>query len=167
MQYPSSRMLNLLGLLAVASLLAITAYMQYFMHLNPCPLCLLQRAVMCLLGAVFVIGSVVKFKRCGQMITALSAIIIAAGGLLLAARQVWLQYFPHDTSSDCGASLDYMLQAYPYTQVLKKIFAGTSDCSHMDWQFLHVSLAGWACVSFVGLMVLAGWQLRCSFLNAK
>ena len=167
MQCFSSRMLYLLGLLAVICLLAIVAYLEYFAGYNPCPLCLLQRAAMCFLGAVFVVGSVAKLKKGGQIIAALFSMLFAASGLLLAARQVWLQYFPHNTTSDCGASLDYMMQAYPYTQVLKKIFAGTSDCSHLDWQFLHISLAGWSCVCFIGFMVLAGWQLWCSVSKAK
>ena len=70
------------------------------------------------------------------------------------ARQTWLQHNPPNVL-DCGPDLAYMLDSFPLSQALPKIFKGEGDCAKVSWTFLGLSIAEWALVWFV-LFVLAG-----------
>jgi disulfide bond formation protein DsbB len=48
-----------------------------------------------------------------------------------------------------------MLENFPLTQVLPKIFSGSGDCSEPAWVFLGLSIAGWSLVWFSILSLAA------------
>ena len=159
----SSRKANLLAFLVVILLLGVTYYLQYYAGFVPCPLCLLQRFTMMGLGLIFFIGTIFFFQRTGKIILSVIAYIYALIGVLLAGRQVWLQHMPTAISgTDCSASLEYMMQALPITQVMQKIFSGSAECSLVDWRFLHLSLAEWALLSFLAFLFFTA----CQFFSA-
>lgn len=167
MKLPSIRLTYLLGLIAVVALMAAAYYLQYFKGLNPCPLCILQRCVFVLLGIVFLIGASGKFNKPFQIILSILVFLFACMGTALAARQVWLQHFPPSLGSDCAGSLEFMLQAFPFHEVLQKVFTGTPDCSHTDWELWNISLAGWSCLCFLGFIVMSFYQFWRSFSIMK
>jgi disulfide bond formation protein DsbB len=109
MKQMSSRTTYLIGFLAVVALLGIVAYLQAYKGFEPCPLCLLQRFALILLGIIFFIGTLLRLKKPGQFFINLLAILFSSLGAFLAGRQVWLQHLPPDQNAGCGASLDYML----------------------------------------------------------
>ena len=51
-----------------------------------------------------------------------------------------------------------MLDAFPLSQVLPKIFKGEGDCAKVTWTFLGLSIAEWALIWFA-LFVLTGLYL--------
>jgi disulfide bond formation protein DsbB len=120
---------------------------------------MLQRITLALLGVVFFLGAVLNFKKIGQLFWGLLASVTALLGIVLAGRQVWLQHFPSSDTSGCEASLDYMLQIMPITQVLKKVFIGGAECSQVDWKLIGLSLAEWSLICFVVLFLFSFWQL--------
>lgn len=148
-----------IAFIAVALLLGGAAYLQIYMGVNPCPLCLLQRFTLGALGAVFLLGVVCSSKACGRWITGLLSLIVSSAGIILSGRQVWLQYYPAQTGENCEASLQYLLSAFPLDQVIKKIFVGGTECSRVDWQFMHVSLAQWSFICFIFFLLFSFWQL--------
>jgi disulfide bond formation protein DsbB len=160
----SSRKANLLALLIVILLLGVTYYLQHYAGFVPCPLCMLQRFAMMGLGLIFLIGTIFYFQRTGRIILSVLSYLYALAGVVLAGRQVWLQHLPPAASSgsDCGASLEYMMQALPLSQVMNKVFSGSSECSLVDWRFLHLSLAEWALISFLGFLLFTA----CQFFSA-
>jgi disulfide bond formation protein DsbB len=160
----SSRKANLLAFLVVILLLGATYYLQYYAGFVPCPLCMLQRFAMMGLGLIFFIGMIFYFQRTGRIILSVLSYVFALAGVLLAGRQVWLQHLPPVATSgfDCSASLEYMMQALPITQVMQKIFSGSAECSLVDWRFLQMSLAEWALISFLGFLFFTA----CQFFSA-
>jgi disulfide bond formation protein DsbB len=158
MKQISARATYLIGLIAVIALLGIVAYLQAFAGLDPCPLCILQRFTLILLGIVFFFGALIKLKKTGHFFINLLAIVFSSLGALLAGRQVWLQHLPADQSAGCGASLDYMLQVFPLKDVLQKVLEGTSECSKVGIEFLHISLAAWSLICFCAFIVISVWQ---------
>lgn len=128
------------------------------MELEPCPLCILQRvmvvsaALIALLGALHGPGE--TGIRVYGWLVALSAII----GGAISGRQLWLQSLPEDEVPACGASLDYLLDVFPLTEVLSMVLAGDGTCAEIVWQFLGLSIPGWTLVGFVGLVLIGAWQ---------
>ncbi|MBI3056742.1 MAG: disulfide bond formation protein B, partial [Betaproteobacteria bacterium] len=80
---------------------------------------------------------------------------IAAIGAGIATRHVWLQHLPKDQVPECGPGLEYMLNKFPLTQALEKVFRGSGECAEVGWTFLTLSIAEWSLAWFVLLGVLA------------
>jgi len=159
MKFPSQRQLYLLGFIATCLMLGVIAYLQAFEGFTPCPLCILQRFVLALLGSVFFLGALIKLKKTSGTLIGLTACLISGLGVFLAGRQVWLQRFPSPDHTDCGASLEYMLHAFPLREVLNNVLKGSAECTQVSWQFLNLSLADWSLLGFIALLILSFAQL--------
>ena len=66
------------------------------------------------------------------------ALISALAGVGIAGRHVWLQMNPQGMS--CGPGLGAMLENFPLTDVLPKVFRGSGDCSESAWTLLDSPL---------------------------
>ncbi|MDR3490493.1 MAG: disulfide bond formation protein B [Gammaproteobacteria bacterium] len=159
MRLPSPRSTYLIGFFGITVLLALAMYLQIYEGLTPCPLCMLQRFMLIGLGALFFIGAVIKFNNIFHRLLAFANCVFAVLGMVLAGRQVWLQHLPPSTGGDCGASLDYMMQVLPLTEVIKKVFIGGAECSQVNWVLFQLSLAEWSLICFILLLGLSLWQL--------
>jgi disulfide bond formation protein DsbB len=153
------RLISLLGFTLAIFLLGVAFFLQTYKGVNPCPLCLLQRAIMTILGIIFFLGIVFKFKKCGQFFLGVLSLLTSATGMLLSGRQVWLQWSPPSSSGDCSASLQYLLNTFSYKEVFLQIWHGGMECSQTGWEFMHLSLAAWSLVGFTILSLLVIVQL--------
>jgi protein dithiol:quinone oxidoreductase len=153
----SPRWIFLAVFLACAGLMGYGLFLQHVQNLEPCPLCILQRYAFIAVGLVGLIAALHGPGRVGQAIYGLLIALAAGTGAGIAARQTWLQHNPPNVL-DCGPDLAYMLDAFPLSQVLPKVFKGDGDCAKVTWTFLGLSIAEWALVWFV-LLVAAGLYL--------
>ena len=153
----SPRLWFALGALACAGLLVYALVLQYFQGQDPCPLCLVQRAFFTLVMVAFVIGAVHNPGRAGTVAYALLGLLAAAGGFAVATRQVWLQLLPKDQVPACGPDLYFMLQNFPLSRTLEKLFTGTGECAEVKWRLLGLSIAEWSLVWFTALALYALW----------
>ena len=149
----------LIAFIAVIALLSGAAWLQFYLGVNPCPLCILQRITLGILGVLFFIGIIISRYRFGQITVGLFSVLFSVLGIVLSGRQVWLQLSPASAGANCEVSLQYMLQALPVLQVLQKILAGGAECSQIGWQFMHLSLAQWSLIAFVIFLLFSLWQL--------
>jgi len=145
----------LLGFLTISILLLTSVYLQIFEGIIPCPLCSLQRLSFGLLGIWFLIGLLIHAKRLGRLFINFMCGLTSIIGIFLAGRQVWLQHFPSADNSECGVSLQYMMQVLPVNQIFQKIFEGSAECAKRGWEFLHLNMAEWALIWFVLFLLLA------------
>jgi protein dithiol:quinone oxidoreductase len=143
--------------LACAGLMAFGLYLQHAQNLEPCPLCILQRYAFVATGVVALAAALHGPRRAGQALYGVLVALSAGTGAAIAGRQIWLQYHPPQ-AFDCGPDLAYMLDSFPLSQVLPKIFKGEGDCAKVVWQFLGLSIPEWALAWFVAL-VAAGLYL--------
>lgn len=155
----SFRLTYLFGLVLIAILLGSAYYIEIYDHINPCPLCLLQRMSMVTLGVVFILGASFKFKKCGNLFLGFLGLIASLSGLLFAGRQVWLQLSPPSTTGDCSASLGYLFNVLSVKDLFLQVWKGGMECSQTGGQFLHLSLAAWSLIAFVVLLVLVLLQM--------
>jgi disulfide bond formation protein DsbB len=149
------RHLFLLGFLACVGGMLFVLYLQHFQNLEPCPMCVFQRVAMVAAGLVFLAGALHAPRGAGRWVYAGLAVLAAAAGAGIAGRHVWLQGLPPDQVPACGPTLDYLMDMLPVTEVVTTILRGDGNCAVIDWQFLGLSLPGWALVAFVALALLA------------
>jgi disulfide bond formation protein DsbB len=70
-------------------------------------------------------------------------IVTGAG---IAGWHVRLQLNPESLS--CGPGLEVMLENFPLTQVLPRVFKGSGDCAQAGWTLLGLSIADWSLIWF-------------------
>lgn len=156
------RQANLLGLLAAALLLAYALYAQYGLGLEPCPLCILQRIAVLGVGVVFLAAALHAPPGAASRVYAVLIALIAAAGIGVAARQLWIQAQPPGAVAECGATLDYMLDVLPPGEVLLKVLTGSGECSKIDWTLLGLSMPAWVLMALAALAlwgVVVNWRL--------
>lgn len=154
---PSPRLLYAAPALACAALLGYGYYLQYFESQDPCPLCLVQRGFYYLVLATFAVAALHGPGRVLHRVYCALAAAFALGGLGVAARQVWLQHLPADQVPACGPDLFFMMENFPLSRTIEKLFKGSGQCAEVSWKFLGLSIAEWSLAWFAGLAVYALW----------
>jgi protein dithiol:quinone oxidoreductase len=159
MQSPlSPRVLFLSVFLVCAGLIGFGLILQHMQHLEPCPMCILQRYAFVLCGTIALAAALHHPDAVGRRIYAVLIGVAALAGAAIAARQSWIQHFPPKVA-DCGPDLEFMLDSFPLAQALPMIFRGTGDCSKVEWSFLSLSIAEWALVWFALIVAAAVYLL--------
>ena len=151
----TSRQINLVIFLIVGSLLGYAAYSMKILGLEPCTLCITQQFFYCLIG----ISSFVSFlQNPGVSISRVYSFFIslfAIAGIWISGRQIWLQGLPEDEVPLCGPPLEYIIDVFPFADVLNALFMGDGNCAEIPWQFLGLSMAGWSFIWFLVIFFLS------------
>lgn len=148
------RWLYLGGFGVAAALMAAALYFQYVQHLEPCPLCIVQRWFVIGVGLVLLAGVLHRPRAWGQRVYGLLTVLFASIGAAVAARHAWIQSLPPFQQPGCGADLDTMLDRFPLLKAAALVWAGTSDCATVTWSFLGFGMPAWLFVFFIGFVVL-------------
>jgi disulfide bond formation protein DsbB len=136
---------------AAIGLIAAALFMQHVVGLSPCPLCIFQRIAYMLL-AISAALAAWRSPRPSARAFGVAGVVIALIGAGIAAWHVRLFQAPESLA--CGPGLGAMLENFPLTQVLPRIFQGSGDCSDASAVLFGVSLAGWSLVGFLVLTLV-------------
>jgi disulfide bond formation protein DsbB len=154
------RAVNFAGAIACALLLGYAYYLQYVEHLEPCPLCIFQRVAVLAVGVLFLIAALHDPEKAGARLYGVLIDMAALAGIGVATRHIYIQSLPPGQVPSCGATLDYMLEVFPLTQVIRTVLTGSGECGVVDWKFLGLSLPWWVLISLAMLgtvAVAANW----------
>ena len=150
------RMLNAIGLfLCVTSIVFAVFYLEKTLYLDPCPLCILDRVVLAVMGLIFFLALISFPGSVFSKIYSLLTIALSTVGIGLASRHIWLQSLPADKVPECGPDLYYMLETLPVFDVIRKVFAGSGSCAEVDWIFAGLTIPEQTLILFTGLMLLS------------
>ena len=145
-----------LGLIASAALIAVAYYyFQLKLGLAPCPLCMFQRAALVGVGVFCLLGLIFKPRKVMSKVLAFLVLLSSSLGLAIAGRQVWLQHLPADQVPECGPDLAFMLDVFPWQQVIAQVFQGSGECAEVQWQLLGLSMPEWMLGIFVIMTLIA------------
>ena len=148
------RVLAAISLVSVG-MLVFGLYLQHYLDLNPCPMCIVQRYALIFVAVFAGLASATGKKSlwiAGTLLTLVSADL----GAYTAANQSWLQWFPPEVAT-CGRDLYGMIETFPLKRAIPMIFRGGGDCSVVDWTFLGGSIANWSfiCFTLISLVCVA------------
>jgi protein dithiol:quinone oxidoreductase len=163
MKLSTRRIVNLAAFGICAGLLAYAYYLQFYQGLEPCPLCILQRFGMIVLGAIFLMAAAHHAATWSARIYAALIGAVALAGAAMAGRHVWLQHLPPDRVPECGPGLAYMLEVFPLNETLAMVFTGSGECAKVDWMLWGLSMPAWVLIWFVllgAVGVIGNWKLR-------
>lgn len=148
-----ARMLYAAVALASLGLIGAALFMQHVVGLNPCPLCIFQRIAFLLMAIAAALAAWRAPHRAGRAALpfAVAALLFGLIGAGVAAWHVRLLQAP--AALACGPGLHIMLENFPLTQVLPRVFAGSGDCTDGSAVLFGVSLAAWALLGYGVLML--------------
>jgi disulfide bond formation protein DsbB len=136
-----------------SSLLSFGLYLEHVVGLEPCPLCVFQRVAFIVIALLALIGAIHNPQKLFERIYTGLMLIASLCGAGIAGRQIWLQHLPEDKVPECGPGLEYMLDAFPFTDALRMILSGSGECAEVQWTFLSFSIAEWSIVCFTCLTI--------------
>jgi len=147
---------------AIASMLFARVYLQAYLGLDACPLCMSQRLFVIAWGVIALLGALhnpsspwvvrVYAALCG---------LAAYFGALIAARHVWLQHLPEDQVPACGPPLDYLLENFPLRDAINTMLMGDGNCAERVWSFLGFSIPELTLIVFcMALLICLGQATR-------
>lgn len=144
------KFLFLLGVICLA-LIGGAVYLQVALGEQPCPLCILQRYAL-LLIAVFSFVGVLMRSRFALNLSEALAWFSAIGGLGVAARHVYIQWFP---LTSCGIDvLQPIVDGLPLAKAFPLVFKVDGFCETLYPPILGLSLAQWALLAFALTVIL-------------
>jgi disulfide bond formation protein DsbB len=156
MRIPARAVFAALFVIPLSMVLFAINYLQEYLGLDPCPMCILSRYCFIVIAAISLAAAIHGPKGVGLKVYAGLVALFALAGAGVSIRHSYLQHFPPKVET-CGADLDFLLGNMPFSQALPKIFAGTGSCSSVHWKFLGLSIPEWALVWFVVLGAAALW----------
>lgn len=158
MTIPGTRQSNLAGFLACVGMMTFALYVEHYLLIVPCPLCVFQRMAVIALGIIFLIAMLHNPSGLGRRVYAGLLLAAAGAGVGVAGRHVWLQSLPPDQVPACGAGYDYIMDTLPLGEALSAIFTGSGECATIDWQFLGLSMPAWVLLCVTGLGAVGIWN---------
>ena len=146
------------GIFVACAALIATAifYMQEYLGLEPCPMCILQRYAFFAIGFVALVAAIHNPQGVALKIDSGLVILLAVAGGGVAIRHSYLQHFP-PLRETCGTDLEFLLNTFSLTEAFPKIFAGTGSCSKVDWKLIGLSIPEWALVWYAIFAVGVAW----------
>jgi disulfide bond formation protein DsbB len=146
----------------VVAAMAGGLFFQHVLHLEPCPLCVLQRVAIISVGIFAALGLLTSGARF-QLVAAALATVCALVGAGIAAWHSWILVYPPESMS-CGRPFEWFHEDFPLEAWLPKLFAGHGDCLKVDWTFLGLAIPNLSLIAFallISVTVLAArraWQ---------
>jgi disulfide bond formation protein DsbB len=160
----SNRWLYLAAVLVIAAMFGGALYIQYVLHHDPCPLCMIQRFIFITMGGLFAIATLHNPKRTGAKVYSVLIGLAALSGVAVASRHIWIQHLPEDEVPACGPGLDYMLDNFPMSEVLKELMHGSGECAEKGWTFLTLNLPEWSLIWYV---LLGAWAIMIAVKTSR
>ena len=157
----TNRNLLLIMYLGAIALILTALYMQYFMGMSPCALCMTQRIFIIAVGVVALLAWLHQsIKPSGSLhlkVYSIIAMTLATIGAGFSSRHIWLQNLPEDLVPACGPSLGYLIETVPFAEALSVLLQGDGHCAEISWSFLGLTIPSWTLVCFIGFFALNGF----------
>ncbi|KGK41767.1 hypothetical protein LH51_12580 [Nitrincola sp. A-D6] len=157
----SYRQINLLGLITcIAAMAFAVGFLQNYLQLEPCPLCVITRVIVISMSVIFFLGLIHNPKQTGQRLYGSLNLLVGLAGFGVQLRHIWLQNLPPDQVPACGPGLEFLLQTQPALSALRTVFEGSGDCAVIDWTFMGLTIPMQTALLFGFLLILVVLQLK-------
>ena len=124
------------ALLCIVSLLFAYFFLERYLGLPPCPLCILDRYLFALYGLLSLFAAYTTGQKKHSIILILQ-FIIWVFAYAIGLRHSWLEHTPAVGITSCIPGQ----KAQTVMDFLTAAWAKTADCSQITWEFLGLTLA--------------------------
>ena len=141
-------------LIVIAAMLFAIYYLEGVLFLDPCPLCLVDRAIFVGIAAICLLAALHNSRGVFLWIYSCLSSALSVLGIGVAVRHIWLQGLPPDQVPECGPGLEYMLDVLPIADVIQKVFTGSGQCAEVSWTFLGLTIPEQTLGLFILLLIM-------------
>ncbi|WP_373510720.1 disulfide bond formation protein B [Thiocapsa sp.] len=159
----TSRTLWILIALICAALATASLVLTPLLDLDPCHLCIFQRLLFMILALLAALTA--ALQQPGRPLFAarlagLTLLPIAALGGGVAVYQSWLQWQPADSIACIGGPPGLIERLVEWLgQQVPSLFMASGFCEDRELVILGLSLANWAFLFFLAILVAGAWAL--------
>ena len=153
--WPASRWPWLILAISAAALETVALYFQYGMHLEPCVMCVYQRAAMFGLIIAGLLPVINPSNWLLRLVGFSAWLVSAIWGFKIALEHAQMQNpdnFLLAMSCDVFPNFPSWMAIHQWFPAL---FKATGTCDTIDWQFLGLSMPQWMTVTFAIYSALA------------
>ena len=134
-------------------------YFEKILNLEPCYLCMTQRAFIVAIGIICTLAVVHNPGKLGPLIYASLSISMVIIGSYFSGKQLLLQSLPDSEVPSCGIPVDYLFENFSLTEAITMLLQGDGNCAEVQWQLMGLSMPSWVMISFAGFGLLGVVQL--------
>lgn len=142
------------SIICIGSLAFAYWYLEQYLGLTPCPLCIFDRVVIAALAACFIIALLHKPACTGQRIYAAVIIALSLTGTAFAGRHIHLQNLPPGAIPDCLPDLSYMLTQFRLLKTIQTVFNSAGECAEISWTFLGLTIPQQTLLLFIVMAIM-------------
>jgi disulfide bond formation protein DsbB len=136
---------------------------QHVFDMQPCPWCVLQRAVFAAIALVALAGAWAP-QRLARASALLATGLLALGGM---AAALW-QHFVAKSSSSCNLTLaDRIISGLQLDALAPEVFAPRASCADAAVDLLGLPYEFWSLGLFVVIAAAASWALARSLAPSR
>lgn len=133
----------------------IALALQRHFHLEPCPLCILQRIALLLLGVAVLLGRFARTPLGWRLVQG----SLALAGLGVASWHQFLQQHP-DRYASCAPDLGFALENLGLARTLPLLFRATGSCLENPWTLAGVTFPELSITTFLFCLALLGGLVK-------
>lgn len=133
-------------------------YMERYLELEPCPLCILDRIVVVAMGLTWIAQGFLM-EKWRRTLVCLNAVFLSAG-FVFAIRHVWLQNRPPEPDGGCLLDVE---AAKTFTDIIGRAFDASGDCGAILWRFAGFTIPEQVLIMFCALALLLALQAVVAF----
>ena len=158
-----TRFLFFLASLACASIIGVAFYLQQAVGLDPCALCIVQRAAFIVCGVLALCAACHAPGPKGTRRYSLALLVVALAGLSTAGTQVWLQTASADQLIPVITRLEHVLSLLSLDMCIDRLRSDALFCAEITWTLFGISLPEWSLLAFTGIALLPLYPLLSEF----
>lgn len=152
---------SFLFLMSITTMSFALFFLQKHLGLAPCPLCIFQRIGMIVMGIFSLLATLTNpKKKWARIILWIGSFAGVSWSTAVAGRHVWMQHLPADQIPSCGPGLNFLLETFPLSDVLNKVFNGSGECAEIAWSFLGLSIPEQSLVVFGFMFIVHIYLLK-------
>lgn len=130
-------------------------FLQNYLKLDPCPLCIFQRIGVMIMGAFSLLAAIINTqKKALRWLLWIGGFLGIAWSLGTAAWHVYLQHLPPSEVPSCGPGLNYWVETLPLKEVFVQVFTSSGECAAIDWTLFGFSIPEQSLALFSLLMLI-------------
>lgn len=127
-----------------------------WLDLHPCYLCIFQRLLFMLIGVLGLLAA----TGFGEKVWGGLLLLLSTVGVGTAGYQTWLQLQPPGAASCVGGKPNLIEQlVYTLSDNIPSLFEVTGLCEEEELVILGLSLANWALLAFLLILIAGAWAM--------
>ena len=128
-----------IAVLATISI-AYAFYAEFYQHIEPCPLCIVQRVI---IGVIAILAFIFAIHNPQNFISKIYSIVLIAIStfeIKTAVHHQWLMNLPPEQQPlSCGMPLSVLFKKVPLNSFLHTVLQGDAECSKVTWVIFGIT----------------------------